>query len=229
LIVFPENWDEVGNDLKIDKVEASILEVISGIDCNCLALSGGIDSSLLLHFMVKSGKRSVYAFTIGSSKDHPDIIHSKMAVNQYECVVHNIHIPASVEGVEKFKGDNAVRELYRFIGGYSDSVIAGDGIDEYMCGYYDHKKKPTEEVYYDFINRLQEEQLIPLDENSGKVKVYLPYIDSRIIYLLSQIPIARKVGFRRKLLMIEMAKRAGICEGIINRRKYGFCSALEAV
>lgn len=227
LIVFPKNWNEVGRDIQIDEIEDSILGVIAGIDCNYLALSGGIDSSLLLHFMIKSGKSPVYAFTIGSSEEHPDVIYSKIAASRHNCVVHNIHIPTSIIGNETFKGDNAVRELYSFIGKYSDSVIAGDGIDEYMCGYYDHKKHPSEEVYYSFMLRLQEEQLIPLDKNSGEVKVYLPYIDPKIIMLLSQIPISRKVGFRRKLLMIEMAKRAGICDDIINRRKYGFCSALE--
>ena len=229
MIVSPKDWKHVGCEIGIKEIEDTILNILAGIDCNCLALSGGIDSGLLLYFMAKS-KPSITAFTIGSSEDHPDVVHSKMIASEFPEVDHKIYIPSSqeIEGqTEKYVGDAAVKLLYGFVGRYTDSVIAGDGIDEYMCGYYSHLEDPCESVYYDFMRKLQGEQLVPLDENSGDVEVHLPYIDSRLIVLLSQIPISEKVDSYRKMLMVKMAKNAGICDAVIERKKYGFCSALE--
>jgi asparagine synthetase B (glutamine-hydrolysing) len=77
------------------------------------------------------------------------------------------------------------------------------------------------------MKRLQEEQLIPLNKNSGQVKVYLPYLDNRLVLLFSQIPISEKVDSKhRKKIMIQMAK-GKIPNEIINRRKYGFCDVLK--
>jgi len=65
--------------------------------------------------------------------------------------------------------------------------------------------------------------LISLHEASGKVRVYLPYIDESLITLYSQIPLSRKVDKNaRKKVMVAMAK-GKIPDEILLRRKYGFC------
>ena len=67
-----------------------------------------------------------------------------------------------------------------------------------------------------------------MHENSGNVKVFLPYLDSRLISLLSQIPVSEKVDRnQRKKLMVKMAENK-IPKSIIDRRKYGFCNALKS-
>lgn len=231
VIVYPENWREAGQQINLEKITELILQILQEIPCNCLALSGGIDSSLLLNFMLKI-HRKIKAFTIGLSENHPDIKYAKMIADRYPRVIHKIYIPwaAKIESekqADDFPGDTVVRLFYRFVNIHTDGIIAGDGIDEFMCGYYEHQRSQNEEIYYAYIRRLNKEHLIPLDRNSGEVKVYLPFLDKRLLFLLSQIPIFEKVdNNHRKKLMVEMAKEC-LPDELIKRRKYGFCDAFE--
>lgn len=231
MIIYPDNWKNIGQPIDLKKIEDTILEVLSGISCNSLSFSGGIDSSLLLYFMLKIHKK-ITVFTIGLSDEHPDVKYAEMITAKFPCVTHKIYIPWP-DKIEREKqpnksmGDTAVRLFYRFVEQHTDGIIAGDGIDEFMCGYYTHQKNPNEETYYNFIRQLKEDHLIPLDGNSRKVKVYLPFLDSRLISLLSQIPIVEKVDINhRKKLMVKMAK-GRLPDEIINRRKYGFCDVFK--
>lgn len=234
MIVYPTGWRRVGWRVSTEKIAGQILRTLEGIQCNCLSLSGGIDSSLLLYFMLKIHPE-VKVFTIGLSEDHPDIKYSEMIVDKFasvysEMITHKMYIPfpdkiKKEQLPGKSLGDTAVRMFYEFVGQHTDGIIAGDGIDEFMAGYYPHQKSPNEKTYYDLIRRLTEDHLIPLDGNSGKVKVYLPFLDSRLISMLSQVPLSEKVDpHHRKKLMVEMAK-GRLPEEIITRRKYGFCDA----
>lgn len=229
MIVSPDNWMNIGRPIKIKDIEDSILRILSEIDCNCLSLSGGLDSSLILFFMLKIHTQ-VRTFTIGYSESHPDIKYSRMIVSNFKNIEHKIYIPTAEE--KEFMGksdsmeDETVKLFYRYIKLHTKKIIACDGIDEFMCGYYKHQENPDEKTYYNYIRQLKSSQLIPLDQNSGDIEVYLPYLDDRLISLLSQIPINQKVdNNNRKKIMVE------ICNGkipseIVHRRKYGFCSAL---
>jgi len=232
MIVYPEYWRDIGRPIEIKEIEDKILSIVYEIDCDCLALSGGLDSSLMLYFMLKKHQQ-VRAFTIGISEKHPDVKYSKLVVDNLGRTKHRIYIPTLREiGGEKeqegdFRGDKAIRLFYKFVSKYTDEIISCDGIDEYMAGYYDHQENPGEKTYYKYIRQLREKHLEPLNRNSGRVKVYLPYLDSKLLFLLSQIPIAEKVTFeQRKTLVVAMAENK-IPSEIINRRKYGFCDALQ--
>ena len=232
MIVYPINWMEVGRSITIKDIEFSIEEILSQLSCNCLALSGGLDSSLMLYFMLQRFKK-VEAFTIGVSEYHPDVKYSTLVVSDLGRTKHRIYIPTQKEIDEEenqskdLKGDKATRLFYKFVSKYTDEIISCDGIDEYMAGYYDHQENPNEETYYKYIRQLREKHLEPLNRNSDQVKIYLPYLDSKLLCLLSQIPIAKKVTFeQRKTLIIAMAENK-IPSEIINRRKYGFCDALR--
>ena len=90
-----------------------------------------------------------------------------------------------------------------------------------------HQDCITEGTYYGIIRDLRRNHLLPLNANSGKVDVYLPYLDSRLISLYSQIPLSEKIDEEtRKKFMVSMA-RGKIPDEIITRRKYGFCDALK--
>ncbi|KKK76480.1 hypothetical protein LCGC14_2863200, partial [marine sediment metagenome] len=226
MIVHPLNWREIGQPISVEKIEDTLLEIVADTHCRNIAFSGGIDSSLLVHFMLEVGIKPVL-YTIGESVEHPDVIHSMIASKHFRKTEHHIYIPEPAKCLlgGSADGDTAVRLLYEYARSKGVvKMIAGDGIDEFMCGYYAHQNSPTPEVYYDFLGRLCSEHLEQLNINSGNVDVYLPYIDSRMVILLAQIPIERKVdGDFRKKLMVEMAQRAGLPESVIYRRKYGFC------
>lgn len=225
MIVYPKTWKKIGVKVQATDIEQRLINVLREISCDCLSFSGGIDSSLLLYYMCQLFDR-VKVFTMGISESHPDVAFAKSIVEHYGKkfdvrLWHYIYYPQNEET------GGAIYELfYRFVNKHTKKIIAGDVIDEYMCGYYAHMKQSTEEIYYDYIRRLQEDHLIPLSEASGKVEVYLPYADEKVIAMLSQIPLKDKVDLRsRKKVMIEMAK-GKVPEDIVLRRKYGFCDAL---
>lgn len=229
MIAYPHNWDAVGNPIVLEDIENTIIKILYDINCNNLAFSGGIDSCLLLYYMTKIFD-DVNVFTIGLDANHPDIVYAKKMVNKFNNVKHYVFIPTKKEIEdctynEDFEGDSAVRLLYKNAYKYVDRIVAGDGIDEFVCGYYDHQKNPIEDTYFKYMYKLQEEQLIPLNRNSGDIKVCLPYIDKKLIYLLSQIPLKNKVDFNcRKKIMVKLAENKIPIE-IIDRWKYGFCHA----
>jgi len=232
MIIYPKNWDKIGQPVEIRDLEIAIIRTLREIPCESLALSGGLDSSLLLYFMLKV-HRQVKAFTIGGSEKHRDIKYAALVAEELGRTKHLYYVPTQREIDEEkdqdgdLMGDKAVRLFYRFVRNHTWGIISGDGIDEFMCGYYNHQSYPTEPAYFRFIRRLQRDQLEPLDRNSMGVKVYLPYLDAGLLYLLGQIPTYEKVTEReRKILMIKMA--AGkIPEEILMRHKIGFCDALE--
>ena len=238
MIIYPLNWNEIGRPIQIKNLENMILKILSEIDCNCLAFSGGLDSSLMLYFMLKKYRR-VRAFTIGLSENHPDVKYSRLVVKELmeerkdSKIEHEVYIPdpeaiAIFTGeTEERAGDVAVRMFYNFVKDYTKEIISCDGIDEFMCGYYSHQRNLSMKTYYKHLGELQDKMLIPLDKNSGKVNVHLPYLDGRLLLFLSQIPLNKKVDKRqRKKLMAKMAQNK-IPDEIINRWKYGFCDALK--
>jgi len=228
LIVYPKNWKTVGQKITLKQIEDTIRIVLEEIDCQCLALSGGIDSSLLLYFMRQLYfTEKIKCFTIACSKNHPDYIFSNLVCRHLK-IENEIYIPDSKLISEDIQGDNIVEAFYEYLDKKGiKRIIAGDGVDEFNCGYYDHLHDPSEKTYYDYIRRLQKEQLEPLNKNSGNIEVCLPYIDDRLILLFSQIPIFDKVdNVNRKKILIELA--IGKLPGeIIYRRKYGFCDAMK--
>jgi len=232
MIVYPKDRKEVGQEIQVKQIEETLLNVLSEIDCNCLSFSGGIDSTIMLYLMRKKYTLPIQLFTIGLSEDHPDVKFARM-ISKELSIKHNVYIPNKKdienEGKEgDFLGDNAVRLFYKYISNFTNDIIACDGIDEFMCGYYDHLDNPNSETYYSYLRNLQTKHLEPLNKNSKKVKVYLPYVDSKLICLYSQIPIEDKIRDNyRKKVMIDIAIKLGVPKKIINRRKYGFCDAFR--
>ena len=230
MIVYPELWSEIGQPVLIEQIEGALVQILTEIDCHCLSFSGGLDSSLVLYFMATIFDE-VTAFTIGFPETHPDIEYSRLVAKMFGNVKHEVFVPSvnevASETEKKPEPDVGVRLLYRFLVEKGISrIIACDGIDEFMAGYYDHQQHPDEETYYKYIRRLRDEHLKPLNDNSKGVKVYLPYLDNRLLCLLAQIPIADKVDSEnRKKVMVNLA--AGrILDKVITRWKYGFCDAL---
>lgn len=231
MIVYPEGWEEIGQQIKPEKISDTILQILSEIPCSCLAFSGGLDSSLLLYFMAKIHNK-ITAFTIGLSEKHPDIVNSKLLAKEYPKVEHRICIPTESKvrkekRVGDFEGDVAIRIFYEYVSRHTDKIISGDGADEFMCGYYAHQEEPSEKTYYNFIRRLQGEHLIPLDKNSSQVKVYLPYLDSKLLFLFSQVSIQEKVDRKERKKIINLIAKGKVPDEIINRWKYGFCDSFR--
>jgi len=52
VIVLPIDWMEIGKPITVKDIELGIMKVLSEISCDCLSFSGGLDSSLILYFML---------------------------------------------------------------------------------------------------------------------------------------------------------------------------------
>lgn len=232
MIAYPINWKFIGQPIILEEIRQALAEVICNIDGRCknLSLSGGIDSSLMLYFMTRIiNPDDIKCYTIALNTEHPDYIFANMVakyfgVKCFTSIPHNT--PIQLE--DDFPGDEIVRAFYENLSnlGVTD-IISCDGIDEFTAGYYAHMEDPTEEIYYKYLEKLRDEQLNPLNKNSGDVRVYLPYMASSIIRLLSQIPLKRKCDkTHRKKIMFELAK-GNLPKEILTRRKYGFCDAMR--
>lgn len=234
MIIFPRNWNGVGRHISIEEIGTRLNGVIWDINCNALSFSGGLDSSLLLYYMcmvrepisLKYSPVPIKVFTAARKEDHPDVIYAHKVVKYFRNRFKHINFHHYILNIDKKDKRNGINLFYEYIAKRTDDIIAGDGIDEFMCGYYDHQNSILHDrsrVYHYHIRQLQKEHLIPLNENSGKVRVYLPYIDDSLISLYTQIPLNEKVGVNsRKKVMVALAK-GKIPDEILTRRKYGFC------
>lgn len=220
MIVHPDNWATIGTQVMMQQLEDTLREILAGIDCDCLSYSGGIDSSLILYYLLEAG-REVKVFTMTCDVDHPDYTYAWDAITAFE-QRFGVEIERHFSVSPGKNGDDLVREFYRVLPQWTDSIITGDGIDEFMAGYYGHQADPCEDVYYGYLRKLQENHLAPLNENSGDIKVYLPYMDKRFIHLMTQIPLSQKVCPEERKQVVVALAQGKVPQEVIERKKYGF-------
>lgn len=227
MIVYPNNWRELGKSVEPEDIDRVLRKIIADIPCDSLSYSGGIDSSLLLYYLLEV-KGVAKCFTVANDKDHPDLYYSRIGVSYYEKVYKTI-IPHSVIIRQHLQGNDLVRCFYSYLSLHIKAIITGDGIDELACGYYAHQDNPCEEIYFDYLERLQAEHLEPLNSNSGAVRVYLPYCDDRIANLIYRVPLTEKVTNRNRKIILQRLADGKVPDELKERKKYGFATSLQKV
>ncbi len=230
MIVYPKNWKIDYEDLDHPYTALEIIEILSEVlerlNVNHLTYSGGIDSTIMLAVMCKIFDE-VHTYTISSRKDHPDVLFARRGSKIYNTTHHEFIVDPTHKETDVFEGDNAVRQLFELLTEHTNRVICCDGIDEFMCGYYDHQKD-TESQYTYYLSRLLPDHLVVLNSNSSNIEVFLPYLDERLVDIFRGIPLPEKVdGKYRKKIILKMADTLGIIEDIIYRNKYGFVDAFK--
>jgi asparagine synthetase B (glutamine-hydrolysing) len=232
MIVYPKYWDKDYSPVLIDPVIyvdalRDFLKInIEEMDIIHLAYSGGIDSTIMLAELTEYyGKGVIHTYTIASRENHPDVLFARKGAKHYDSIHHEFIVEPEDLSIDDQPGDNAVRQFFNIVSDYTFEIICCDGIDEYMCGYYDHMAEP--DYYYShYLSRLNPDHLQPLHKNSGSVFVYLPYLEGHFVGVMQEIDINDKVSNKeRKKIMILWAKKLNIPEEIIDRNKYGFVDA----
>lgn len=233
MIVYPVDWFKKyekfarrGCKKFITAVEIIdiLKEIIFDIGVNHLAYSGGVDSTILLCLM-SDIYDEVNTYTISSKEDNKDIFFSRIGSDIYKSNHHEFIVKPTKKETDVGIGDNAVRQLFENIENLTDKIICGDGIDEFMCGYYIHQDL-TFNTYFKCLEELSSKHLVPLNRNSGNTEVFLPYLDDRMVNITRNIPLTEKVdGDTRKKVIVDIAKHLNIDEEIIYRNKYGFVNA----
>ena len=227
MISYPKDWRNRCKNPSFETIDDMVLTILRELSCSNLSLSGGIDSSLMLYYLTRLYNKDVKCYTIAGSSDHPDYIYANQIARHFE-VDCFCFIPNKIDKREDdYPGDEIVRAFYQnLLSSHVTRIIACDGIDEITGGYYDHAKTPTQEVYYDYMEKLQLEQLEPLNRTSLDVEVLLPYMDYRLISLISFVPTWEKFGSGyRKKIIYDLAK-GKVPDEILERRKYGFVDAM---
>ena len=216
-------------DMPIDVapiVERILKDAIYYINVNHIAYSGGIDSTIMLAIL-KQVYEVVHTYTISSRADHPDILFARLGSEFYNTNHHEFIVEPTELGADEQLGDNAVRQFFELVNKYTGKVITCDGVDEFMCGYYKHMDG-TQETYEHFLSRLTPDHLAPLNSASKNVKVYVPYLDRKMLYIYRNIPLDAKVDENnRKKIMVKIAEYLEVPREIIDRNKYGFCDAFR--
>jgi len=258
-------WD-LGWDLKSLRVIFSNAFFFSATDsmlCNnrrvFIALSGGIDSSycvaaLRMHL---GNDCPIDTFTVGSSEQHPDVVHAKMVAELFHTEPHCL-IPTEKQvrqvdlirtlHPELFAGDKgrsgygvfllmqSVKEYARRLSlSYSPALITHDGIDELLGGYWDHRKfktqRETEKIFETLWRELPEKHLIPLKRKAdfhGVIPLH-PYLHRSVVEYISHIPVGERTSRKESKIPLRRLAERFLPREIIERRKLGFCDAMESV
>jgi hypothetical protein len=232
MIIYPAKWgkkyEKLADSIDIDVslIINELMNILKRMDVRCLSFSGGLDSTIMLCVM-KMVFDNVNTYTISSREDHPDIQFARIGSECYKTNHHEFIVEPTKKDTDQFTGDNAVRQFFENVGNYTNEIICCDGIDEFMCGYYDHLNGSFN-TYEHYLSRLTPDHLIPLNVNSGKVKVFLPYLSNSLISIYRMIPLRAKIsGDERKFVMRTIARKLNIPQEVMDRNKYGFCDAFR--
>jgi asparagine synthase (glutamine-hydrolysing) len=135
-----------------------------------ITLSGGVDSGYIAYVCSKLSKQPIHTFTIGFSKDDPDIVFSRELANLIKSEHHEIIISKNVlqnelmEGLDKmeFPSDLGSVALTNILGKEIAKtnikvILIGEGADETQGGYRRYKEKiglRTDELWEWYITRI---------------------------------------------------------------------------
>lgn len=214
----------------------------------CTTLSGGLDSSFCLAKIreIVEPDVEIHTLTTGGSEEYPDIQFARIISWRFNTVHHEL-IPSegAIKKAEKKlyslwkdesrrPGNVAVFLTYQNIARYGfKCVIAHDGIDELLGGYWEHRKHDDEkkkaEVFREFWGRLEKEHLFLLERKAQHfgIQVVLPYLQKAVVEYISKIPLASRTTFKESKVPLRTIAKKYLPREVIGRNKKGFCSALD--
>jgi len=224
----------------IELLEKVVTETVRWCERPGVLLSAGVDSALLVALLRKVSP-DVPCFTIGTGLDHPDVIAAGRLAEEWG-IDWRLYVPSrqakesarrEVRGLY-FPGDDGVLLALRFASKWVTDIIATDGIDEQMGGYWWHSHRDEqfpriEDAFEYFWNELEPKHLKPMFRAADQVGVNLHwvYLQPTVVGYIARIPLSERVrdGIG-KAFWREVARLAGVPEWVIQRPKRGFVHAL---
>lgn len=248
---------------KIEELEELLLKAVRNTAEQALeenngvintTLSGGLDSSLCLLLLRKMyPKVSIKTFTIGSSNTHPDVIFARAASFTFGTLHHQIIIDQSRKAkltleFTSFYGNSPSPEgninpwtVYQEAANLGvKNMVAHDGIDEQLGGYWPHRRfgpgskeedKQKQKVEFEYFwSRLGPDHLEILEKTTAHfgVKVLFPYLQKPLVEYISHIPVEQRASYQEnKLPLRSIAQKYQLWPLILKRAKFGFVDALS--
>ena len=198
----------MSNEEHKKNVRMNLEEITLHCDANWIALSGGLDSSILGH--IKKGE-GLNAITIIAK----DFLGTDLTYSQI--VSRHINIPLELKYVNTNEILDAVKNTIKILKNFNDieirnsivsylylhalkeknvkKVITGDGADEIFAGYNFLIKKDGDELQ-DELKRMKKIMHFTSEKIAHElgISVQMPYIDENIIKLAETLPIEQLVN-----------------------------------
>lgn len=237
------NWTvNEGEPYSVEGLLTLLRVVIRGTLTQCkkpgILLSGGIDSSILA--LLANEIQRIPCFTIGSSSHHPDVQAATRLAGEFN-LDHRIYLPSTFAQEDAraslgdpFPGDEGVLLALQFASRFTTDILATDGIDEQMGGYWWHVNRndefsTAEMAFKAFWDELEPKHLTPMfcSAEMAGVNIHWVYLFPEVVEYVSRIPLAERTrDGTRKYFWREVARKVGVPEWVIDRPKRGFVDAL---
>jgi len=250
----PREWslEELEKVLKISIKQAGEQALQENKGVIYTTLSGGIDSSLCTAMLreVMPAQTSIETFSMGG-KNNPDLHFASMIARELQ-TDHHEFIPTmeqinhaqgefadfgeiEMRGKNFEPGDLDVFLLYKLIreevlkkgGTFPVSVIAHDGIDELMGGYWAHRGVKTHQEKLDAFMRfwtdLPKKHLENLSRSAAlmEIKIIWPYLDPSLIEFISHINLDERTSKQESKIPLRFIAKKYLPSEIIERSKKG--------
>ena len=217
-------------------------------------LSGGLDSSLCTALIREEmgTHTTIKTITIGSSFEHPDVIHAGLVAEKLK-TDHYAFVPTQediswAKRIKKTHPEIFLCEASDEMGGIGTlllyyniyiffaavpAVIVHDGIDELMGGYWEHRKytdpKQRKASFVSLWKKLPRSHLIPLTRKADyfSTSLLFPYLQKSVVDYITAIPLAERTSKTESKILLRRIAEKYLPPEIIERRKLGLCHALE--
>lgn len=194
------------------RIYAILDEVISQCEADWLSLSGGLDSSIIGHFIKDRSPKAIVVITedfIASDLSYSQIVSKHLGI---PLEIHNVSTEQILDGIKntikilKNFNDIEIRNsvvMYVSLDALNKkgvkSVLTGDGADEIFAGYNFLLKKSETELT-DELNRIKKIMHFSSQEIAKKfgIKIESPFLDDRVMEFAQSIPLSMKVEQRNQ-------------------------------
>lgn len=184
-----------------------ISEAVSSCNSDCIALSGGLDSSILAYYL--RGKKIKSIAVVTKDFPAPDLMYSQLIAKEFglPLFIKDATIVDMISAIEetikilKVFNDIEIRNsivMYLALKAAKEircqSVITGDGGDELFAGYSFFLRKQGTELQKD-LERIWEIMHFPTQQigKSLGIGVESPFLEERVVKYAKSIPADLKV------------------------------------
>ena len=194
----------------MDQCMSILQNAVSECDSEWIALSGGLDSSILAHLRKDQRPQAITIITkdfLGTDLTFAQIIakHTKLTLSLLQVTIEEVldSINETIKILDNFNDieirNSIVPHLYlnSLKKKGVNSVITGDGADEIFAGYNFLLKKSNDELDEE-LKRIKKIMHFPSKDiaKSLNMKVESPFLNDEVIKFSDSIPIPRKINLK---------------------------------